>query len=309
MTRSWLLSGRKTKQCKKIQKEYEVKQAEFLTERNTILLDGSGVAEEERGSGTPAIKGFWLQALRAHPACYSEIEEWDAPVLEYLSDISKSYIDDDDLEKGFKLTFKFKENPFFTNDVLWKEYYVEEKSPYAKTLEYKETKVSEIDWNAGKNVTVEIVKNKKKGGGAKKKAQKKEKEEPRDSFFRSFFRNLKCDGEIPDDINTAEARDLCEDEDSNEQMMALLMENDYEIGSAIADQIIPFGVRWYTGEASPDDMDDDDDSDDDDDDDDDDEDDDDDDDDEDEAPKASAKKRPGRGGKPEGGKQEECKQQ
>jgi len=132
--------------------------------------------------------------MRAHPACYSEIEEWDAPVLEHLSDIIKSYIDDDDLEKCFKLTFTFQENPFFTNTVLWKEYYVEEKSPYAKTLQYKETKVCEIYWKSGKNVTVEVVKNKKKGGGAKEKAQKKEKEEPRDSFFRSFFRNLRVMG-------------------------------------------------------------------------------------------------------------------
>merc|ERR1711896_50291 len=62
-----------------------------------------------------------------------------------------------------------------------------------------------------------------------------------------------------------------------------IMEQDYEVGEGLKNDLIPFAVRWYTGEARPDDLDDDDDDDDDDEDDDDDDDDEDDDDDDDES--------------------------
>jgi nucleosome assembly protein 1-like 1 len=241
------------------------------------------------------------------------------------------------LHKGFKLSFHFVENPFFTNTEVWKEYHTEESSPYTGEIDTTEIKVCEIEWKPGKNVTVEKVQKKTKGGGAKKAKQKaKEKEEPRDSFFRGFFRHLKPDMPIPDDVNLDEARNLCDDsEEEDEDMLGLLMENDYEIGCAVRDQLVPFAVRWYTGEAAPEEEDDDDYDDDedlgDDDDEDDEEDDEDDDSDEDDDDEDDvkgkgggkpAKKRTGSGdkkggpapkaapgGAAPGGKTEECKQQ
>merc|ERR1712060_742223 len=90
----------------------------------------------------------------------------------------------------------------------------------------------------------------------------------------------------------------------DEEMMGLLMENDHEIGVSIGERLIPFAVRWYTGEAEPEgdyDDDDDDDS-------------DEDDSDDEPAPKkkAAPKKKgdkikiPGAG---DGQNKEECKQQ
>merc|ERR1712137_422928 len=132
------------------------------------------------------------------PALEDQIEEWDEPVLEYLSDIKRADLDPSDRNKGFKLIFSFVENPFFSNQELWKEYHTEETSPYTGEIDTKEIKCSEIDWKPGKNVTVETIKKKQKGGGAKKA---KEKEEPRDSFFRNFFRHLRPDMPLPDDVN------------------------------------------------------------------------------------------------------------
>merc|ERR1712129_317645 len=123
-----------------------------------------------------------------------------------------------------------------------------------------------------------------KGGGAKKAKQKKEKEEARPSFFRDFFRALQVGMEPTEDM-VEQAKSMCEfgDEDDDEDELDMdmiietLMENDHEIGCALRDNIIPFAVRWYTGEASPEDDEEyDDDEDDEDDDDDEDEDDDDD---------------------------------
>lgn len=299
------------KAVQELQKQYTAKQQPCLEKRLQILT-AAATDDEAKNLGTPALRGFWLQALKHLPATAEHIEEWDEPVLEYLRDITKSYLDED-WQKGFKLCFHFVSNPYFENEVLWKEYHTEEGSPYTGEIETTEIKASEINWKEGKNVTVEKVAKKVRGGGAKKAKQKgKEKEEPRDSFFRSFFRHLKPGMPVPDDVNLEEARGLMDDdEDDEDGMMELLMENDYEIGCCVRDQLVPFAVRWYTGEAAPDD--DDEDFDDDEDDEEEDEDDDDEDEEEEDEPPAKGKKKAG--GKP-GGKAggkgqsaEECKQQ
>ncbi|OLP89751.1 Nucleosome assembly protein 1,1 [Symbiodinium microadriaticum] len=301
------------KAVQELQKQYSAKQQPFIDQRTQILTNiAAAEGEEAKASGTPALRGFWKEAMKNLPALEEHIEEWDEPVLDYCKDITKAWLDEADISKGFKLIFHFVENPYFTNTELWKEYHVEEASPYTGEVSAKEIKAAEIDWNAGKNVTVEKVAKKVKGGGAKKAKQKgKEKEEPRDSFFRGFFRHLKEGMPIPDDVNLEDARGLMEDDDDDDEgMMELLMENDYEIGCCVRDQLIPFAVRWYTGEAAPEDhgYDEDEEEDEDEDEDDDDE---DDDEDEDERPKKGFKP-PARKGKkdgPPGEGKEECKQQ
>merc|ERR1711865_604867 len=137
-------------------------------------------------------------------------------------------------------------------------------------------------------------------GGAKKAKQKKEKEEPRDSIFRHFFRTLKPDMPVPDDVNLEDVGGMCDEDDDDEGIMEMLMDNDHEVGMALRDQIIPFAVRWYTGEAAPDDDEDDEDE--------------DDEESDDEPParkgKAGAKKKAGKDAKPgDQPPKEECKQQ
>jgi len=163
---------------------------------------------------------------------------------------------------------------------------------------------------------------KDKKGKRNAKAKNKEKTEARPSFFRSFFRSLKEGDPLPEGIDSEELKQLCEDSDEeaedDEGLVAMLLENDHEQGTAVRDNIVPWAVRWYTGEACPDDDLDDDDDDDDDDDADDDSD-EDDDDDEDEPPpppkkkgdKGPAKKDKKKGSEGQDGEQkaEECKQQ
>jgi len=262
------------REVQKLAVKFTELQQPLLEERKKVLI-----ASEDDGpkTGTPALSGFWLKAMQNHPAFEDIIQEWDEPVLEYLQDIEKSNVDDADSDKGFKLVFRFAANPYFTNTELKKEYKTEEANPYCGEMAVKEIKCDTIEWQSGKDVTVEKVAKKVKGGGAKKAKQKKEKEEARPSFFRDFFRNLSPDTELPEDAKD-QARAMAEeeddeedDDDDDEALIEYLMDGDHEIGMALRDNIIPFAVRWYTGEAAPE-MDDDDEDDDDDDDDDDDED-------------------------------------
>jgi len=301
------------KEINELMAKYNEKQRPFLEERAKVLAEGS-----DASTGTPALKSFWLQALQNHPAFEEEIESHDEPVLQYLKDITFTNLDPTDRQKGCRFEFLFVANPYFENTVLSKEYHTSEKSPYTGDVDVLKTEASNINWKPGKDVTVEKVKKQTKG---KKGKQSKEKEEPRPSFFRSFFRSMKKGAPLPDDIDPHEiAMQFGGDDDDDDDMdedkiMELMMEQDLEVGEALRDNIIPFAVRWYTGEADPRSMDSDDDEDEEseieDDDEDDDDDDDDDDEEEDEPPKKGNKKKGGnkKAGDGEKPKQEECKQQ
>mmetsp|Transcript_88061 Transcript_88061/g.252365 ORF Transcript_88061/g.252365 Transcript_88061/m.252365 type:complete len:354 (-) Transcript_88061:254-1315(-) len=248
------------KKVEELQIEYTKKQKPLLQQRKEVLMKAEG--ENAPATGTPALMGFWLKAMQNHPAFEELIQEWDEPVLEFLQDITSAPLDETDCNKGFELIFKFAPNPYFENTELKKVYETERGSIYNGEIDAKEIKADVLKWNTGKDITVEKVAKKVKGGGAKKAKQKKEKEEARPSFFRDFFRNLKPGEPLPDDAKE-QARMMADDEeeeddDDDEDLIAYLMENDLEIGQCVRDNIIPWAVRWYTGEASPEEDDDDD---------------------------------------------------
>eukprot|EP00971_Amphidinium_carterae_P087157 1724332-Amphidinium_carterae.1 len=110
-----------------------------------------------------ALEG--IDGLRVHDCliCWtasaaSSDEEWDAPVLLHLTDVTCVQRDRTDRRKGFRLEFEFAENEFFTNRALWKEYIsellhrAEEHSPYTGALDVSEVQASAIQWNEGKDL-------------------------------------------------------------------------------------------------------------------------------------------------------------
>jgi len=225
------------------------KQKPVLEERRKLLLgDGS---QEGPPTGTPALTGFWLQALQNHPALDGDIEEYDCPVLEFLQNIQSSNLDPDDSMKGFRLTFHFAQNPYFENAAVSKEFHTEEGCPYREEIKVNEVVSTSIKWKPGKDVTV--AKAKKAVKGKKTKASKAQ-EEPRPSFFRGFFRSMKQGDPLPDDIDPHEIdMHYGGGSDMNEEnLVEVILDNDYEVGQALKDQVVPFAVRFYTGEATPD---------------------------------------------------------
>jgi len=234
---------------------------------------------------------------------------------EYMHDVKKSHIDPEDPDKGNKVEFHFKENPYFTNEVLWWEAHldVEGYKPY-KEPECIEQRSCTIDWKAGKNVTVEKKVKEAPGKRKGKKSGGKAKEEPCRSFFR-FFQNVKKGENLPDGLEVMYEEEL-EEMDTEELVEEHLNETIAPMTDFIASQFIPYAIRWYTGEAAEDDddMDFDEDSEEEDDDDDD-EDSEDDEESDEPQPKKGGKKKPagkkgGEGAGGDGGKKtEECKQQ
>lgn len=245
-----------TREINAMTRKYTEMQKPFLDQRTKVLA-GDGTAADT-STGTPALKGFWLKALKNHPALEEMIEKWDAEVLEFLKDITCKDLDPDDEGKGFRMTFHFAANPYFDNAVLSKEYRTKQDSTYSWEVSAFEVSGCSVNWKEGKNVTVALVKKKVKGGGAKKSKQAKERAEPRSSFFRSFFtRNLKEGGRLPEDVDAEDLAAMCQDEKLDEgKLLAILMDQDHGVGLAIRDNVIPFAVRWYTGEAAPKDDDD-----------------------------------------------------
>eukprot|EP00927_Polykrikos_kofoidii_P061927 TRINITY_DN56751_c0_g1_i1.p1 TRINITY_DN56751_c0_g1~~TRINITY_DN56751_c0_g1_i1.p1 ORF type:complete len:335 (+),score=81.33 TRINITY_DN56751_c0_g1_i1:99-1007(+) len=241
------------KKVQDLASKYTAKQQPLLAERTQILTN-SGDSNDNSVPGMLAIEKFWVTALLNHPDLEDQIQEWDLPVLEHLIDITKDHLDKDDSTKGFKLTFQFSENPYFEHRELSKEYHTEEESPYTADINAEEVKATQIVWKPGKDVTMEKVKKKKaKGGGAKKGNQTTTKEEERPSFFRTFFRNMKSDDDLPEDVHLlhVDMEDSDDDDDDNDMVMPMILQADHEIGIAIRDFVIPYATRWYTGEAVP----------------------------------------------------------
>lgn len=167
------------------------------------------------------------------------VTERDAEVLACLSDVRAETLTGDDAG-GFRLTFSFSwpagTPPAFSNkEPLTKTFYMED----AAELVPKRFVGTDIAWAPGRDPTVAEVRRKKKKGGKKggDDSASPPTLEPCDSFFR-FFRTP----DIPEDPSQLDPDAL--------DALQEAMDEDYEIGCAVRDQLVPRAVEWYTGEAS-----------------------------------------------------------
>ncbi|XP_074275330.1 nucleosome assembly protein 1;2-like isoform X2 [Silene latifolia] len=253
---------------KQIQSEHDELEAKFFEERRALenkyqkLYQPlytkrydivNGVVEVDGVSNEPAEQGedklaqekgvpdFWLTAMKSNEVLAESIQEQDEEALKYLKDIKwyRVTVPKDDNKKGeategFKLEFFFDPNPYFKNSVLTKTYFmIDEDEPLLE-----KAIGTEIEWLPGKCLTEKILKKKPKRGS--KNTKPITKTETVDSFF-NFF----SPPEVPDEDEEIE-------EEAAEELQSL-MEQDYDIGSAIREKIIPHAVSWFTGEAALDD--------------------------------------------------------
>eukprot|EP01060_Flectonema_neradi_P039902 TRINITY_DN8949_c4_g1_i1.p1 TRINITY_DN8949_c4_g1~~TRINITY_DN8949_c4_g1_i1.p1 ORF type:complete len:327 (+),score=110.91 TRINITY_DN8949_c4_g1_i1:61-1041(+) len=182
---------------------------------------------DEQEDAEKGIPEFWLRALEGGEGI--TIEQHDNEILAHLTNITSETLTEP--STGFKLTFEFEENDFFTETTLTKTYYTKLDEEDGEHLLVK-AEGCDISWAKGKNPTV-TLKKKKQTSKVGKGTRIVEKPVQRNSFFK-FFSPLQC-------------------EDSNiTQTIADEMAEDHAAGSFIRERIIPCAVTYFTGQAMSD---------------------------------------------------------
>ncbi|VDM31334.1 unnamed protein product [Hydatigera taeniaeformis] len=207
--------------------------------------------ELEDTSSSEGIPKFWLKAMLHASPTAELIKENDYPVLEHLTDI-RINLNTAESEMGFTINFYFSPNEYFSENVISKFYYFDNKPPSENPLLYDgpqivRVRASPITWKPGKNVTVKFLRKVKKHKN-RKEVRTITKTVKQDSFFNYF--------DPPNESLT--------DEDLDEDTAELLQE-DFRIANFMRDVLVPRAVLFFTGEAieSDDECDDEDDADDD----------------------------------------------
>lgn len=223
------------KERAELQAKYEKAAEPLMSKRKGIVGGSEAVSNydiadsEEQDQGIP---DFWLTAMANHDMIGEYVTERDADVLSNLRDVRVVSLTGDDAG-SFRLEFQFEKNPFFTNEMLEKTFYMENPDEVVPEKFVGCT----INWAAGKDTTVEQVKKKskgKKGAPAVVVTQNK----PCDSFF-NFFKTPAIP-ENPEDLSEEELEALQQQ-----------MDEDYELATAFKESLIPRAVEWFTGEISP----------------------------------------------------------
>ncbi|EDV27997.1 Protein SET [Trichoplax sp. H2] len=93
------------------------------------------------------IPHFWITVLLSHPTIGCLINEKDEDVLSYLESIDvREY---EDIKSGYRITFKFSENPYLGNKLIQKDVIIK----YNDDGNVISTKCTRIDWKEGMDVT------------------------------------------------------------------------------------------------------------------------------------------------------------
>ncbi|KAK6373947.1 histone chaperone [Exophiala oligosperma] len=188
--------------------------------------------EEKEQPATPAeaMKGipeFWLSAMKNQISLAELITDRDEEALRSLTDIRMEYLD----RPGFRLIFEFAPNDFFTNKTITKTYFYREESGYGGDFIYDHAEGDNIDWKAGKDLTVRVESKKQRNKNTKQTRVIK-KTVPTESFF-NFFAPPAAPSDEDEVASDIEER----------------LELDYQLGEDIKEKLIPRAIDWFTGEA------------------------------------------------------------
>jgi len=128
---------------------------------------------QKRADLIAKLPSFWVLTFVNHPQVCCLINDQDEEALNFLTKVEVQEFDD--IKSGYSISFHFRENPFFKNQVLTKTFHLgAEGTPVCKP--------TKIDWFPGKDLT---AKNKKPvPAGDKKRGH--EAAEPQ-SFFSWFL--------------------------------------------------------------------------------------------------------------------------
>ncbi|XP_076436516.1 protein SET-like [Babylonia areolata] len=111
------------------------------------------------------IPNFWVTSFVNHPQVSALLTEDDEEALQFLAKVEVQEFDD--IKSGYTISFTFESNPYFENDIISKEFHLNEAGEPS-------SKSTAIKWKEGKDLT--------KKTGTPQKGKKRAHEE-QDSFF------------------------------------------------------------------------------------------------------------------------------
>lgn len=131
---------------------------------------------EKRSLIIQRVDKFWVTTFINHPRISSILQDQEEEALHYMTKLTVE--DFDDVKTGYSISFHFKENPYFTNEILTKEFHLAAENQ--STTDFTQTSTSTtIKWKEGKDLIAELQ--------AKPAAKKRDIEHK--SFFDWFSDN------------------------------------------------------------------------------------------------------------------------
>ncbi|XP_069319523.1 nucleosome assembly protein 1-like 3 isoform X2 [Eulemur rufifrons] len=179
------------------------------------------------------IPHYWLTVLKNVEKLGPMIQKYDEPILKFLSDVTLKFSKPGQ-PISYTFEFHFLPNPYFTNEVLLKTYFIKSRPDHNDPFfswgwEIEDCKGCKIDWRRGKDVTVTTTQSRTTATG---EIEIQPRVVPNASFF-NFF----SPPEIPK-IGKLEPR-----EDA-------ILDEDFEIGQILHDNVILKSIYYYTGEVN-----------------------------------------------------------
>ncbi|XP_070581724.1 protein SET-like [Ptychodera flava] len=120
---------------------------------------------EKRAELIKKIPKFWYTAFVNHPQVSALLDEEDEEALHFLTKVEVEEFED--IKSGYKINFHFEPNPYFENDIISKEFHLNDTGDPS-------SKSTPIRWKPGKDLT--------KRNSQQIKGRKRLHEEP-ESFF------------------------------------------------------------------------------------------------------------------------------
>jgi nucleosome assembly protein 1-like 1 len=205
---------------------------EKIREKLAELKINEEEAKQEK-EGEKGIPEFWYKVILNNQDIM--INEKDKDILKKLKLIKCN----PEENGNFSLEFFFEPNDYFTNEVLKRNFILDE------DYDIKEITSDEINWKSDdKNPTIELKTKKVKNKRTKQvKTITQKVKVP--SFFSSFKHFEKKEGENKDEKN--------DDDDEDDEGEELTIEDEYDLALQFKEEIIPYAIEYYLGIADDED--------------------------------------------------------
>ncbi|KAF2366751.1 Nucleosome assembly protein (NAP) [Trinorchestia longiramus] len=131
---------------------------------------------EKRSDIIKKIPNFWVTSFVNHPLISNILEEEEEECLHHLTKLDVEEFDD--IKSGYRINFYFDSNPYFSNNVLTKEFHLGSSGdPTSQS--------TNIKWKEGHNLLRKFEEQQQKNGGSSASSSRGKK---RPLETRSFFR-------------------------------------------------------------------------------------------------------------------------